>query len=57
MKTTNEHRPDESTKELFRQLFEVQCRLELYVDSDDFYAQMTIVVIDVLLERMLNDVS
>ncbi len=54
MKTTPEHSPNEETKRLFRQLFEVQYKFERYADYCDPQVTMIISMIDQLLEKMLQ---
>lgn len=54
MKTRNEHKPDEATKQLFSQLFELQWRLERQLNSSDHQVQLIIVLIDELLGTMLD---
>ena len=54
MKTTTENSPNEATKQLFRQLFEVQYKLERYADSSDPQVAVIISMIDQLLEDMLQ---
>ena len=55
MKTTPEHRPNEATKQLFRELFQAQCEFERCADSSDPQVAMILFVIDQLFEMMLQD--
>ncbi len=54
MKTTTEHNPNESTKRLFRQLFEAQYKFERYANYSDQQVAMIISMIDQLLEKILQ---
>ena len=54
MKTTPEHRPNEATKRLFRQLFEAQYKFERSADYSDPKVVMIVSKIDQLLEMILH---
>ncbi len=54
MKTTPEHRPNEATKRLFRQLFEAQYKFERSADSTDPQVALIVSKIDQLLEMILH---
>jgi len=53
MKTTHEHGKNEATKRLFRELFEMQYKLECDKDHYNLDVQMAIAMIDDILETIL----
>lgn len=55
METIPEHKPDEVTKQLLRQLFELQFELEQSVEGFNEQTLKIIGIIDQLWERLLND--
>ena len=57
MKTTHEQRKSEETKRLFRELFELQFRLEHNGDRSNEHVQMTIAMIDHLLENIIIELD
>jgi hypothetical protein len=54
MNTTPKHQQNDEMKQLFRELFNVQIKLECYLDQYDPKKRVIIQLIDELLERMLD---